>query len=74
MNGELSKYLTIPQAAELLGRPVETLRYWRKQGRGPLSALVGTRVVYRRADVEAWVEQAFTEAQAEHQSRKSGTA
>lgn len=33
-----------------------TLRYWRHRGEGPLSFKLGRRVMYRRADVEAWIE------------------
>lgn len=35
--------------------PVATLRYWRHVGEGPKSFKIGRRVVYRRADVEAWL-------------------
>ena len=40
--------------------PVATLRYWRHQGTGPRSAKLGRRVVYRRGDVEAWIDAQFT--------------
>jgi predicted DNA-binding transcriptional regulator AlpA len=35
--------------------PVSTLRYWRHLGTGPHSFRLGRRVVYRRADVTAWL-------------------
>jgi len=36
-----------------------TLRYWRALGvRGPVSFKLGRRVMYRRADVEKWLEEA----------------
>jgi predicted DNA-binding transcriptional regulator AlpA len=47
--------LTLPEAAELL-RAVATLRYWRHLGTGPRSFCLGRRVVYRLADVHAWIE------------------
>ena len=54
--------LTLTEAAELLRIAPETLRYWRHVGTGPASAKLGRRVVYRRADVEAWIEQQFETA------------
>lgn len=49
--------LTIEEAAEYLRTPVPTLRYWRHRGEGPASFRMGRRVMYRRSDVEAWVEE-----------------
>lgn len=57
--------LTITEAAHLLRTPVATLRYWRHVGTGPRSFKLGRRVVYRRADLEAWIS-----AQAEADSRR----
>jgi predicted DNA-binding transcriptional regulator AlpA len=55
VSGEL-ELLTLPEAAELLRAPVATLRYWRHLGTGPRSFRLGRRVVYRLADVRAWIE------------------
>lgn len=49
--------LTITEAAELLRAPVATLRYWRHVGTGPRSFRLGRRVLYRRADLHAWIEE-----------------
>lgn len=49
--------LTITEAAELLRAPVATLRYWRHLGTGPRSFRLGRRVLYRRADLHAWIEE-----------------
>ncbi len=54
--------LTITEAAELLRAPVATLRYWRHLGTGPRSFRLGRRVVYRRDDLQAWVDAQLTEA------------
>jgi predicted DNA-binding transcriptional regulator AlpA len=35
---------------------VATLRYWRHLGTGPRSFRLARRVVYRLADVRAWIE------------------
>ena len=48
--------LTISEAAEVLRAPVATLRYWRHIGTGPHSFRLGRRVLYRRSDLDAWVE------------------
>ena len=48
--------LTITEAAELLRAPVATLRYWRHLGTGPTSFRLGRRVVYRRDDLQAWID------------------
>jgi excisionase family DNA binding protein len=52
--------MTITEVAELLRLPVATLRYWRNLGdKGPKSAKIGSHVLYRRADVEAWLDAQF---------------
>src|SRR3954454_13736048 len=48
--------LTITEAADLLRAPVATLRYWRHRNIGPHSFRLGRRVLYRRDDLDAWVE------------------
>ena len=48
--------LTISEAAELLRAPVATLRYWRHLGTAPRSFRVGRRVLYRRDDLQAWID------------------
>jgi excisionase family DNA binding protein len=47
---------TITEAAELLRAPVATLRYWRHLGTGPHSFRLGRRVLYRRADLQTWID------------------
>lgn len=56
----MSELLGIEQLAELLGAPVNTVRYWRTIGYGPKSARMGRRVVYRRGDVLAWIDAQFS--------------
>ena len=48
--------LTITEAAEMLRAPVATLRYWRHRNIGPRSFRLGRRVLYRRSDVHAWID------------------
>jgi len=56
------RLLTIAEAAERLGRPVATLYDWRYKKTGPKSAKLGGRLVYREADLEAWIDAQFEEA------------
>lgn len=56
------KLLTITEVAELTRLPEATLRWFRHEGtKGPKSAKLGRRVVYREADVLAWIENAFSD-------------
>ncbi len=54
------RLLTSADAAELIPTPVATLRYWRHIGYGPPSAKIGRRVMYREADVLAWIDKQFS--------------
>jgi DNA-binding transcriptional MerR regulator len=49
-------FMTGSETSTFLHVPEETLRYWAWKGTGPLSVKVGRRRLYRRSDVEAWVE------------------
>jgi excisionase family DNA binding protein len=51
----MSEYMTTQELADMLRAPVETVRYWRHVGKGPESFKVGRRVLYDRAEVEAFV-------------------
>jgi excisionase family DNA binding protein len=55
------KLLTTVEVAELLRRPIGTLRYWRHVGEGPRSVKIGRAVLYDAADVDAWLEAQFAE-------------
>lgn len=44
----------------LTGIAAETLRQWRREGRGPRCTKIGKRWAYRPADVELWIDQQFT--------------
>ncbi|MGY1845533.1 helix-turn-helix transcriptional regulator [Modestobacter sp. SYSU DS0875] len=51
--------LTLEEAAERLRTSPSTLRYWRHRSEGPKSFRVGRRVLYKRSDLDAWVEQQY---------------
>lgn len=52
-----SPLYTPDEAAEYLRANARTLERWRHVGGGPLFSKIGRRVVYRLADLEAWVAQ-----------------
>ncbi|CAM5344716.1 helix-turn-helix domain-containing protein [Corynebacterium variabile] len=49
--------LNLSQAAELLNVHPGTLRSWRAMGRGPASFKIGSRVMYDRDALVAWIDQ-----------------
>jgi excisionase family DNA binding protein len=55
---EQSAFMTTAEVAALLRTPVETVRFWRHARKGPRSFKVGRRVLYDRADVEAFIADA----------------
>ena len=59
-----SRLLRMEDVSDMTGVPVNTLRYWRQKGAGfgPVSVRIGRRVVYREADVEAWIAAQFKAA------------
>lgn len=52
------KLMTTSEVGDICRTPVETVRYWRHVGKGPKSFKLGRRVLYREADVLAWIEAA----------------
>lgn len=55
----MSDLLTVAEVSAITRTPEATLRWFRHVGKGPRSAKLGRRVVYRRADVEAWIDAQF---------------
>lgn len=57
---EEDQLLTTAEAAALLHTPVATLRWWRHEKTGPRAFKLGARkVMYRRSDVLAWLEEQY---------------
>lgn len=50
-----SDLLTPDEAGKYLRCAKQTLARWRCEGGGPAYVKVGTRVLYRRADLDAWI-------------------
>lgn len=57
-----TQLLRLPEVAALTGIPEATLRFYRHEKRGPKSAKLGRRVVYRESDVVAWIDEQFENA------------
>lgn len=55
--------MTVPEVSQMLRIPVATLRDWRHRNKpGPQSFKLCGRVVYKRSDVERWVETQYAKA------------
>ena len=55
----MSDYLNTFEVAEKARTVPETVRYWRHIGYGPPSFKIGRRVLYRREDVQRWLDDEF---------------
>lgn len=53
---ELDESLTTEDVAALCHTSPGTVHYWRTQGKGPKAYRVGRRLIFRRSDVEEWLE------------------
>jgi len=51
------RLMSITDLSEMLGVPIHTLYRWRHHGEGPVGYRIGRHVKYRRATVEAWLEE-----------------
>lgn len=54
-----SDLLTTEEVAVLTRKSPATIRWLKAMGTGPKCGKLGRRVIYRRADVEAWIASAF---------------
>lgn len=59
---ERDRFLRLSEVSTWTGIPENTLRWYRKERRGPQSAKLGGRVVYRESDVQAWIDAQFDQA------------
>ena len=51
----MKKLITPTEVSELLSISPLTLRKWRWEGKGPQFIKAGSKVLYRIADIENWV-------------------
>lgn len=54
--------LTIDDVSGEYGIPMGTLRHWRTNSTGPKSFKIGRRVVYRREDIDSWIQEQYDKA------------
>jgi predicted DNA-binding transcriptional regulator AlpA len=59
-----SDILYTEEVADLSRKSVATIRWLKATGQGPKCGKLGRRVVYRRKDVEAWINSAFKDGAA----------
>jgi len=56
--GSLERMFSLPEAADVLGLPEATLRFWRSRGTGPRSFRLGPRrVVIAESELVRWVNE-----------------
>ena len=55
----MNDLMLVPEVSIKTRIPEATLRWMRHVGTGPKSFKLGRRVVYKRADVEAWIEEQY---------------
>jgi len=60
MNSKVQEVLRARDAAQFVGLSESTLAKLRLNGNGPAYCKLGRRVVYRRADLEQWLESRTT--------------
>jgi hypothetical protein len=56
----MSELLTTDEAAEILGQKPANLRVWKFRGQGPAWVKIGVAVMYRREDLEAYLNERAT--------------
>jgi excisionase family DNA binding protein len=49
-------WLTVEELAELMHTSPGTVHYWRHQGKAPPALKAGRRLLFRRDDVDAWMQ------------------
>jgi excisionase family DNA binding protein len=54
-----NELLTVHEAAEMLRMPKDSLRYRMHTGAAPVSVKIGRRRLFRRADVERWIQDQY---------------
>ena len=55
--GNDEDFLTLPEVADILRVPVNTLRWWRQRGDGPPFFKIGRHLVTTIGDLRAWIQE-----------------
>ena len=53
--GHVDDLLTIQDVARLTRSTVAAIYQWRRRGKGPRGLRIGNKVLFRREDIEAWL-------------------
>lgn len=61
---EFTELLTTTEVAQMLRKSPQAVRAMVHEKKGPRSARIGGRRMFRRADVEAWIEAQFAKESA----------
>jgi hypothetical protein len=60
-DGSADDLLFVDEVSTWTRIPANTLKYYRRNGTGPHSAIVGGKIRYRRGDVNAWLNAQFAD-------------
>jgi excisionase family DNA binding protein len=60
------EHLTTEEVAELCHTSPGTVHYWRSMGKGPKAYKVGRRLIFRRSEVQAWINAHASDPAARH--------
>ena len=72
LKGAFADMEDTPEAAAYLGVSVPSMNRWRVNGDGPPYVKIGSRVRYRRADLDAWLNQRIVTSTSEAEARLGG--
>lgn len=65
--GQAAQLLTMKDVSAMTQISESTLRYYRNVGnKGPASALLGGKIMYRKQDVEKWINDQFEKEEKSH--------
>lgn len=56
--------MTTEEFAEYVRRPVATIYQWNSRGQGPRFIKRGRSILYRRADIDAWLNASYVNPRA----------
>lgn len=70
--GAFADMLDTPETANYLDVSEPTVNRWRGTGDGPPYVKIGSRVRYRRADLDAWLSERIVKSTSEAETRLGG--
>ncbi len=73
MPNETFENMSVPEAAAYLRLSKSSLDRWRLTGEGPKFVKAGSRIIYRRAELDGWLENRTCRSTSEAGSEKRRT-